>query len=151
MNKALEKTIFLFFVHEVLATHKLALTWDGQYVKGQIIVRLNGSFSKENGRFNFASTGLTRLGEKYNLCHIDKIFQQLVHPRFDSVYRFTFDQKDPYRRRSRLPTEGCWAVAPAVAWPRPTLIGSLTRMMNPARPARFAHLETTGTGCLALS
>ena len=94
MNKALEKTIFLFFIHEVLASHKLALTWDGQYVKGQMIVRLTGSFSKENGRFNFASNGLTRLGEKYSLLHIDKIFQQLVHPRFDSVYRFTFDQKD---------------------------------------------------------
>ncbi|MBI2870969.1 MAG: hypothetical protein HYY14_04585 [Candidatus Omnitrophica bacterium] len=94
MNKSLEKTIFLFFVHEVLSSHKLALTWDGQYIPGQLIARLDGSFTKESDHYEFASKSLTRLGQKYGLVRIDKIFQHPVHPRFDSIYRLTFEQAE---------------------------------------------------------
>jgi len=90
MNKSLEKTIFLFFVHEILVSHKMALTWDGKYVKDQIIARLEGGFVKTNGHYKFPSASLTRLGKKYGLHRIDKIFQKPIHPRFDNVYRFSF-------------------------------------------------------------
>jgi len=94
MNKSLEKTIFLFFIHEVLTTHKMALTWDGQYIDGQLIARFEGSFQKEpDGHFEFSSKQLTRLGKQYGLARVEKVFQKKVHPRFDSVYRFTFEQR----------------------------------------------------------
>jgi hypothetical protein len=94
MNKSLEKTIFLFFVHEVLSSQKMALTWDGQYIPGQMIARVKGSFHKENGKYHFSSKSLTSLSKKYGLSRIEKVFSKPVHPRFDSVYRFIFDQKD---------------------------------------------------------